>query len=654
MLRSPFVSPYLLLAITALCTIIAYWPGLSGGFVLDDHPNIVLNQALTAIDFSWHSLAAAASSSEAGPAGRPVAMLSFALNHLLGGLDPFGYKAANLAIHLLNAGLVFLLLQRILAVLPCAPGRAACTHDASRWLAACIALLWAAHPLNLSTVLYVVQRMTSLSTSFMLISLLTYLSLRLSGASSRPGLVGRLLLLASSAVAAFYSKESALLLPVYALALEWGVLRFRTATHRGAVALKAGYALAVLVPLAWLLWHWLADPAWLAQLYQLRSFTLTERLLTEGRVLWFYLREIFMPQPSVMGLYHDDFPLSTGLLTPATTLLALLGHLVVIVSAWMLRLRWPYLALAAAWFYGGHLLESTLFPLELVFEHRNYLPILGPLLLAGVLAWGIAGRLADRLPLRALLVSLLAVPLLLATGLRANQWADPLTHALSEAEHHPNSARANYAAGSLLLNALFRQPHNIAQQTDIIRAYLLRAAQYDAAMLEPFVAGLQLQAAFGTPLPPDFHARFVGRLRHGVPPGNYSEIAFGLNDLRSLPYRQLSDAELRAIYDAALANPRLRGKNRGHMLVAYALFLTHQTAEHAAAAQALDEAIRLLPQRQDLKVIAVNVALQLGRPERAAALIAAAEAADTSGLYRPLIGQARAKLQAYLSGLSVR
>lgn len=643
-----FASRYLLPIIIACVTVIAYWPGLGGDFVLDDYPNIVLNEAITSAEFTWQSLAAVAGSSQAGPGGRPIAMLSFAFNHMLGGLDPFGYKAVNLAIHLVNAGLIFLLVRRIIAAISLARSADAAPPDSAMWLAGLTTLLWAVHPLNLTAVLYLVQRMTSLSTSFMLISLLAYLHLRQSAASGWLGYGSRVLLLGVSACAAYYTKESALLLPVYALVLEGMLLKFRSAS--GTRALRAVYLAGALMPLAWLLWHWLQDPAWFANMYQLRPYTVLERLLTESRALWFYLYQILLPTPAALGLHHDDFGISTGLFTPYTTLLSLLAHAAVITSAWFFRQRWPYFAFAAAWFYGGHLLESTIFPLEPVFEHRNYLPMLGPVLLLAVAAWRVADSAGSGPMRRIATLCLLALPFTLVTAVRANQWADPHTLALSEAEHHPDSARANYAAGSLLLNQLFRHPERQQALGRSTLNYLLAAAAKDADALDPFVAAFQMQAAFGTPLPPDFHARFIQRLRNGIPPGNYIEVAFGLKNLLQLPYPHLSHAQMRAIYQAALSNPRLGGKHRGHMLVSYALFLANQAGEYAPAALALDEAMRLLPDRQDLKVIAVNVALQLGQPERAERLIAAAEAADAHGLYRHLIAQARANLHAYRLG----
>ena len=638
----------LLLSLIACFTIVAYWPGLGGGFILDDFPNIVLNDAITSADLSWQSLGSVAGSTQAGPGGRPIAMLSFAFNHMLGGLDPFGYKIINLAIHLVNAGLIMLLLRSIVIAISPIRASGVATPDNATWLAGFSALLWAVHPLNLTAVLYVVQRMTSLSTSFMLISLLAYLHLRQSAANGWLGYGRRLLLLGVSACAAYYTKESALLLPVYALVLEGMVLKFRS--DSGARALKVIYLAAALMPLAWLFWHWLQDPAWFTNLYQLRPYTMLERLMTESRALWFYLYQILLPTPGSLGLHHDDFGISTGLLTPYTTLLSLLAHAAVIFLAWRFRQRWPYLAFAAAWFYGGHLLESTIFPLEPVFEHRNYLPMLGPILLIAVIAWRISHATGSGPMRRIATLCILALPFTLVTAVRANQWADPLKLAVSEAEHHPESSRANYAAGSLLLNELFKHPERQQELGSRTLNYLLAAARKDANTLDPFVAAFQMQAAFGTPLPPDFHARFIHRLRTGIPPGNYIEVAFGLRNLLQLPYQHLSPGQMRAIYAAALSNPRLLGKNRGHMLVSYALFLSNQVYEFAAAALALDEAMRLLPDRQDLKVIAVDVALQLGQPERAEMLVAEAEAADTQGLYRGLIAQARARLQTYRLG----
>ncbi|HEX5953486.1 MAG TPA: hypothetical protein VFY94_09950, partial [Rhodanobacteraceae bacterium] len=51
-----------------------------------------------------------------------------------------------------------------------------------------------------------------------------------------------------------------------------------------------------------------------------RDFTLAQRLLTEPRVLVDYLHWTLFPNPLVLSLYHDEIAISTGLLTPWTTL----------------------------------------------------------------------------------------------------------------------------------------------------------------------------------------------------------------------------------------------------------------------------------------------------------------------------------------------
>lgn len=69
-------------------TVAIYGTGLSGGFVFDDFPNIVHNEALRASAFSFQPLLDAALSSDSGPLARPLAMLSFAVQIATTGLSP--------------------------------------------------------------------------------------------------------------------------------------------------------------------------------------------------------------------------------------------------------------------------------------------------------------------------------------------------------------------------------------------------------------------------------------------------------------------------------------------------------------------------------------------------------------------------------------
>src|SRR5690349_4988706 len=103
---------WLLAAIIVTCA--AYVPGLSGGFIFDDYPNIVDNHGVQPGDPSIGSLVRAALSSPSSEFKRPLASLSFAANYLASGLDPYWMKLTNLVIHLLNGLVLFALVKRLI------------------------------------------------------------------------------------------------------------------------------------------------------------------------------------------------------------------------------------------------------------------------------------------------------------------------------------------------------------------------------------------------------------------------------------------------------------------------------------------------------------------------------------------------------------
>lgn len=356
----------LAVAIPVLITVAIYWPGLAGPFLLDDMHNL-RPLAQVGQDDGWGGVARFLFTGASGPTGRPVSLMTFLLDDVHWPSDPRSFKHTNLMIHLLNGMLLMLfaltlLRQSVLAsriVLP----------------AAALTLLWLVHPLNVSTVLYVIQRMTELSALFTLIGILVYLHGRRL-LNSRP--VAAYWWMSVSIVGcgglSILSKESGVLLLVYVCVLEltlleaWYERRPRT-WHRWATVF-------LYVPLfctgAYILWR--APGA-----YGTRDFTLVERLLTETRVLRDYLAQIFVPRLGGGGLYHDDYVISRGLLSPWDTLVSVLFVLTLLgFGAWCRR-RYPLLAFAVLWFFGGHVLESTVVSLEIYFEHRNYLPMVGPL-----------------------------------------------------------------------------------------------------------------------------------------------------------------------------------------------------------------------------------------------------------------------------------
>lgn len=470
------------LAITAL----VYWPGLSGGYVFDDFPNIVDNPGIHVTHSTLAAWANAAWSSPSSSFHRPLASLTFAANWLFSGSDPTPMKAVNVGIHLLNGVLLYFMLRELLRAWRARRGEEAIDEIAAHRLALLVAAGWLLLPINLMAVLYVVQRMESLCQVFVLAGLWAYLHGRrrmltaTDAAGERAGLVQAALGIVLGTGIGLLSKESSVLLPVYAFLVECALLGFGSASQGRDRRMLGLYIFVLLLPaavgLTWLLPGVLSPPAWDG-----RSFTLGERLLTEARVLVKYLRWTLFPDPVSLSLYHDEMPLSTGLFKPWTTLPAILFLAVLLWAAIWLRKRCPLISIGILWFFAGQLLTATVIPLELVYEHRNYFASIGVLLAAFSVLLGV--RRAITLPIvRGALVAVFLVWSAGVTFLRAQDWSNPLRLALAEANRHPDSPRANYEAGRLLIIASDYEPGPVLEKS---KFYLRRAGSIPGSSTLP-------------------------------------------------------------------------------------------------------------------------------------------------------------------------
>jgi hypothetical protein len=437
-----------------LAVIAAYAPGLAGPFVFDDAENITANPPVALSVINATTLADALLANDAGPLKRPLASLTFALNHFFAGSfeSALAFKVTNVAIHIINSWLVYALILALTGARGLATqwdkrGRA-------RFAFLCAAV-WALHPIQLTSVLYVVQRMTSLAGTFVLAGLWIYVRGRLELANNparavrlmAAGLVGGMLL-------GITAKETAVLLPVYALAVEFSVFSRTELLAAARRRLVLIYGIALAVPVAILAAYALLHPGFMAESYAARTFTPVERILTEARVLWRYLGMLVYPVPSQFGLFHDDIAPSTGLFSPPTTLPALLGLIAAAIWALAGSLRHPLTSLGILWFLAGHSLESTIIGLELAHEHRNYLPSLGPIIAAaGALRFS---RAAPRVgyATQRLAAALLCLVLAYSTWVRSATWSDVATLALTTVRNHPKSPRANDFAARVSLNQL--------------------------------------------------------------------------------------------------------------------------------------------------------------------------------------------------------
>ena len=454
LLRSRYSLWIAAVALSLICVLV-YLPGLHGPFVFDDQVNILEQPGVRISSLSAEQIALAAKTRDGVSLQRAIPMVSFALNYYTSGFSPFAFKLTNLVIHLFNGIAIAFLTYLLLHLHQRGQKNPPFRDEGLRWISLAVAGLWLVHPLNLTTVLYVVQRMTGLASLFMFLGLIGYLVGRLRIINGRLSgylwIAGSLLICTPLAV---LSKENGILLPALIILVELTFLRF-TAPADQIKSFRIFWLIVVLLPVIAGLGYglWKAN-AWLAlDVYAQRDFTLSERLMTEGRVIWFYLRLILLPDIRDMGLFHDDIPISREWLEPATTLPAALGIGALAIGGIFALRRWPMIGFVPLWFLLGHTMESTIIPLEIAHDHRNHLPMYGVLL--GVV-WHLClpwKRISHRPQLRYAIVVVFFAILAVGTWARSTFWQDTWALATQDAINHPDSARAHTALAMALYKA---------------------------------------------------------------------------------------------------------------------------------------------------------------------------------------------------------
>jgi hypothetical protein len=493
------------LIIGVLCAVfLVFWPGLSGGFIFDDMPIIVRNPVVHLEGLGWVQLVDLWQGFMHSPSRRPLAMLSFGLNHYFSGLDPFAFKLTNVVLHGLNAVLVALLSIRFLTAdntMPPAP-------DWRRFAAIVVALAWAIHPLQVSAVLYTVQRMEIMALTFILLSLLAYWRGRrqqIKGVSSGwPWFAGA----GVAALCAVLCKETGLLVPVFAFCLELTLLRFRASSRMTRRMLYCGYVLAGTAAL--MVFLFILVPSVLGGGgYDSRDFTLQERLLTQLRILPLYLGWIVWPDPQRYLFYYDAYEPSRSLLQPLSTLGGALFLVSLATAAAVLRKGAPLATLGILLFFASHLLTSNIYPLELVFEHRNYFAIFGILLV------GIAGVSWLRRVLRPNVTRfVLAIGILglgAITFTQASIWGDPLTLAMDLSNKNPQSERAHYDVAEIYRSMSDQNPNS--PFFSLSRSAFERSAQVPGASPLPEQALIAMHAMAGSEVEPEWWDRLIEKVQ---------------------------------------------------------------------------------------------------------------------------------------------
>jgi len=373
----------LIIGLMIAVTLLAYANTFQVPFQFDDEPNILNNPDIHIKSFSIDRLEQLARHTYQYSI-RLFAYFTFAFNYYFGKFDVFGYHLVNLLIHLLSGILLYWLLLLTLN-LPSLKER----YGSSAFsIALFSSLLFLCHPIQTQSVTYIVQRMTSMAGMFYLLAILLYVKGRI--------LLGkkRFLFFTGTAVSyllGVFTKENVAILPVSIGLYELCFFQNLTLNIKEkSVRLDSEKPLLYVIGVA-LMIGILIFLVWgkryfdvIIEGYKIRDFTLTERVLTQFRVVLYYITLLVYPHPSRLNLDYD-FPISRGILDPPTTLISILMVAGLIgYSIWTAKKR-PLLSYFILWYFGNLVIESSIFPLEMVFEHRLYLPAIGPFVLFAIL-----------------------------------------------------------------------------------------------------------------------------------------------------------------------------------------------------------------------------------------------------------------------------
>lgn len=555
--------------------------------MFDDYVNIVKNKSLAFDAAATSEVRQAVVSGNAGPLKRPISMLSFAMNRALTGLDPFYFKLTNLIIHLANGMLVFVLVRQLLNLRAALSGDVLCRSEG---VALAATGIWLIHPAQLTSVLYVVQRMTSLSATFVFLALIVYIKARAGMVASRAWRTRLWIGVPFLTGLACLAKENGALVFMLALSMELAVFNFGGAFTKGSGGLRNFFLFFVAIPALAVVVFLALNPGWVTDPHMSRPFSVVERLLTEARVLFLYLYILCIPAIDNLSLYYDDFPISRGLADPWTTGLAVVTWICLVVTAIVVRKRRGWFSFAVLWFLTAHLIESTIVMLELVHVHRNYVAYLGPILAGCVGANQLLSKYGSWVRPGATIFVL--ATLMVITTQRAQQWGHPFELVAYEVNHRPASSRANYELGRLyyMLAVNTKEQH----YRDQAERYFERATAVDPRALNAPVALMIMNAGQSSEADATYKDVLVDRL--SARPVTAAEVHF-LRSLVECPTpecRQMPN-DIIDVFGAALAHPLLRRDVKANLLAILGMYYANNLNDVKACIRLMKEAVAIVP-----------------------------------------------------------
>ncbi len=515
--------------------VLAYSNTFHVPFLFDDTLNIVENPLIKDFQYFTEPLKAKEFSLyDNGFKSRFIGYLSFALNYRLHGLDVTGYHIVNLAIHILNALLVYWLV--LLTLFRVSKGQSVKVSERqsfdtlilgrfdTKFVALFSALIFISHPIQTQAVTYIVQRFTSLATMFYLLSLVLYIKWRLKkegqGSGSKgQGLSGgqlavsnkltanRYLLYTASlicAVLAMETKEIAFTLPIIIVLYECCFFtetfnfQLLTLNFKKFLFLIPFFLTMFIIPFALIKTDKLIGNmvAGIGEVAKSGPLSRWDYFSTQTRVIMTYIRLLLFP---INQTIDYDYPVSysffdLNVFLSFLFLLSILGlGIYFFYRSRITNNKLRVMAFGIFWFFITLSVESSVIPIvDVIFEHRVYLPSVG-LIIAFVsfifYAFCRIPHSAFRIPV--LLLTTSVIVLSIAAYQRNTVWYDAITLWMDVAKKNPANARAYNMIGvsffdegdinSAILN--FREAVRV--KPDYTQAHSnLGAAYMETGMLE--------------------------------------------------------------------------------------------------------------------------------------------------------------------------
>lgn len=594
--------------------------------MFDDYPN------LTGLEQSrdWRLLGYFILSGESGPLGRPLSLLSFALQHEAWPECPGCMLTVNMALHAINVIVVYGL---TLGLGYLRYGR---DSQRSQWLAVCVAVSWGLSPLLATTQLLIIQRMTSLSAFFTFSGLAGYVWAHVLW-RHRPRLATFLFVsgLGLGTLLAVLSKENGALLPLLAIVISYSWIPDKERLSSGFWRMLSW--MFVILPSALMICYLTYEATHIMHhgYGAGRYFTPYQRVLTELRILWSYIGSLLLPRAADVTPFMDNLPTSTGWLTPIETLISAISWLAVLAISYALRFRLPYIQFGVLFFLVGHILESSFIGLEIYFAHRNYVPAFGIYFAVIASACDAYDRHRRLIPYA---VGGYFLLFFIVLWQATQGWSEPAVNAELWVEKNPHSQRAaQFHASSLLMRGDKQGAKMILEKVmngnpKLVMVRLQRYLTCDPNEVKK----------------PEETKNFIDFLAHAP---YDAATALELVRLASGDFKKLCErldyVQYTKILDALLDNKVYSESKftRSHLMMAKAYVMAEQGAMNDAIA-AFVQAYRLYP-NLDTAFIALSMMSNLEQYERIDEMLSEISAYSPSGLLSRILW--KEKLDVYRS-----